>query len=317
MMNVSWKLLKKIAEEILQEAKKEVDSLIMRVFRDKENLGALDLEATEMCVRQTVHCLGATLLQKLVNSDRGDYRGPQIDDGVGAIADFVEYRTKDVTTVLGNITVNRAYYYNATNGNGMIPKDKSLDIEGTGFSPGVRRMMARVGANESFAAGRDDLQELAGITVSAKDIERVAEGIGEHIELIAENNRRNALSESVVPLAPKIQKLYIEMDGTGVPPIKRETEGRKGKAEGGIAKTREAKLGVIFTQTGLDFYCAAKNLVIEIDGDAHSGEKAYQHDIKRTVYLENLGLQVVRYSNADVITNMTTVLEDIITHLNK
>jgi len=224
----------------------------MRVFRDKENLGALDLEATEMCVRQTVHCLGATLLQKLVNSDRGDYRGPQIDDGVGAIADFVEYRTKDVTTVLGNITVNRAYYYNATNGNGMIPKDKSLDIEGTGFSPGVRRMMARVGANESFAAGRDDLQELAGITVSAKDIERVAEGIGEHIELIAENNRRNALSESVVPLAPKIQKLYIEMDGTGVPATKRETEGRKGKAEGGIAKTREAKLGVIFTQTGLD-----------------------------------------------------------------
>ena len=67
----------------------------------------------------------------------------------------------------------------------------------------------------------------------------------------------------------------------------------------------------------VDFYCAAKNLVIEIDGDAHSGEKAYQHDIKRTVYLENLGLQVVRYSNADVITNMTTVLEDIITHLNK
>jgi hypothetical protein len=42
------------------------------------------------------------------------------------------------------------------------------------------------------------------------------------------------------------------MDGTGVPVVKKETAGRKGKSKYGEAKTRETKLGCVFTQTGLD-----------------------------------------------------------------
>ena len=45
--------------------------------------------------------------------------------------------------------------------------------------------------------------------------------------------------------------LYIEMDGTGVPVTGAETAGRKGKA-GGPARTREVKLGCVFTQTSCD-----------------------------------------------------------------
>jgi hypothetical protein len=45
-------------------------------------------------------------------------------------------------------------------------------------------------------------------------------------------------------------KFYIAYDGTGVPVVPRETEGRKGKQ--GPSKTREAKLGCIFTQTRVD-----------------------------------------------------------------
>lgn len=46
--------------------------------------------------------------------------------------------------------------------------------------------------------------------------------------------------------------LYIECDGTGVPVTKKETAGRKGKQLDGSAKTREAKLGCVFTQIGTD-----------------------------------------------------------------
>jgi len=41
------------------------------------------------------------------------------------------------------------------------------------------------------------------------------------------------------------------MDGSGVPMVKKETVGRQGKQEG-QAKTREAKLGCVFTQTSVD-----------------------------------------------------------------
>jgi len=68
------------------------------------------------------------------------------------------------------------------------------------------------------------------------------------------NNRRLAAPNNwncprCAPVAPVF---YIEMDGTGAPVVKSETEGRAGKVEGPPARTREAKLGCVFTQTTTD-----------------------------------------------------------------
>lgn len=110
--------------------------------------------------------------------------------------------------------------------------------------------MGRVGGKESFQAGHQDLEELAGVRVTAKQVERVAEGIGVEVEAMLVEERKNlvAVSAQVVPLKV-VPKLYLAYDGTGVPVVRRETEGRRGKQEGGQAKSREAKLGCVFTQT--------------------------------------------------------------------
>ena len=55
-----------------------------------------------------------------------------------------------------------------------------------------------------------------------------------------------------LPLSPLPDKLYAEIDGTGVPMTSRETAGRDGKGEDGRARTREVKLAVFFTQDKLD-----------------------------------------------------------------
>ena len=55
-----------------------------------------------------------------------------------------------------------------------------------------------------------------------------------------------------VVLGKPIPVLYIEMDGTGVPVVKKETVGRQGKTDGRPAHTREVKLGCVFTQTSYD-----------------------------------------------------------------
>ena len=57
-----------------------------------------------------------------------------------------------------------------------------------------------------------------------------------------------------LPLAADepIPILYIEMDGTGIPVVKKETARRAGKRKGEAAHTREAKLGCVFTQTRWD-----------------------------------------------------------------
>ena len=146
------------------EAEKEIKRLIERFFQGTY----LDLEATEVSIRHSMHKIGGIFLEKVVNADRGDYRGVKISCPRGHEALFREYRKKKVTTVLSEITIKRAYYYCESCGEGFIPKDRDLDIENTSFSPGIRRMIARVGAKESFDEGRQDLEELAGVRVTTK-----------------------------------------------------------------------------------------------------------------------------------------------------
>jgi len=200
-----------------------------------------------MAIRDSMHQIGSHLLEKVINADQGGYGGPKLECGPGEPARFLGYRDKEVVTVVGPVKVRRAYYYCAESQQGWIPKDEALDIVGTHLSPGVRRMMGRVGSKESFDQGRQDLEVLAGIRVTAKQVERVAEAIGEEVEASRLQEPATILSEKVVPLKT-IPKLYIAYDGTGVPVVPRETEGRRGKNTD-QAKTREAKLGCVFTQT--------------------------------------------------------------------
>lgn len=221
------------------------------IFPGEVSGECLDLEATEMSVRSSMHRVGAVLLERLANTDTGKKDSP-VDCGSGHVAKFLDNRGKEVTTVLGKVNLRRAYYHCVVCGKGVFPKDIALDIEETGFSPGLQRMMALVGGKESFESGRGDLALLANVVVTAKDIERVSEAMGQDIEIFGERNRQVAMTDNVVPMLPKIRNFYVGMDGTGVPATDRETAGHKGKGENGLAKTREAKLGVIFTQRGLD-----------------------------------------------------------------
>jgi hypothetical protein len=213
--------------------------------------GNLDLEASEWAIRAGMHGVGAVLLAKLLNKV-GDSTGVSVRCAAGHPASFVDYRSKEITTVVGAVEFRRAYYYCEQCGEGILPQDAALDLAHTSFSPGVRRLMGRVGGKESFNEGRKDLAELAGIKVQTKAVERVAEGIGAELEVLGRRERQRAMAvQKVVPLK-SIAKLYVSFDGTGVPVIKRETAGRRGKSVTGEAHTREVKLGCVFTQTAVD-----------------------------------------------------------------
>ena len=106
----------------------EVDAIVGRVFGDVRRGGHLDLEASEMAIRSSVHRLGGSLLEKLLNADGGGYRGRSIECGHGHRAEFVDHRSKQLVTVLSRVEVGRAYYYCETCREGCAPKDADLDI---------------------------------------------------------------------------------------------------------------------------------------------------------------------------------------------
>ncbi|NAX43181.1 MULTISPECIES: endonuclease domain-containing protein [unclassified Vibrio] len=88
------------------------------------------------------------------------------------------------------------------------------------------------------------------------------------------------------------------------------------------AKLRCQQLGTKFRrQFGIgpyivDFYAPSHRLVIEIDGDSHFSESSYIYDQARTDYLEQFGIRVLRYTNAEVRIQLDDVVEDICRYLN-
>ena len=204
-------------------------------------------------IRAGMLMLGGGMLGKLLGADPG-HRGPRVPCGQGHEAEFAAYRNKVVDTVLGPVTISRAWYHCADCGHGLAPRDAELGVAGQSMSPGLAAMTDRVAAAGPFAKAAGLLADLAGVQLTAKRVERAAEASG--TAKAAANRDRAALitARKLVPLPPSPlpDKLYAAIDGTGVPMTARETAGRPGKGEDGRARTREVKLAVFFTQDKLD-----------------------------------------------------------------
>jgi hypothetical protein len=223
------------------------------VFQNRRKTGGLDLEATEMALRSALHRAGAAALSQLLQFPAPSEEQRTVACPCGQPAHYHQLRTKPVLTAVGPVQVSRPYYWCPTCRAGQFPADVELDIENTEFSPGVRRMQAMVGQDAPFDRGREQMKVLAGLEVTAKSVERTAEAIGADIAQREQGEMQKALQLDLPALLGEpIPILYVQMDGTGVPVVKKETVGRQGKTEGQPAHTREVKLGCVFTQTTWD-----------------------------------------------------------------
>ena len=221
----------------------EVKRFVTNAFCDHKRSGQFDLESLEHAARETAHKIGAEMLEKILIHEDGSSMESKCACG-GAFSNQ-KNRSKTIHTILGTVRVCRAIQQCNRCKQWRIPYDIMLDVQNSMYSPGMQRIMAQCGAAVSFGKSRDLIKELAGQFVTDKDVDRIAERIGTDIQL-------NGNSFSNAPEKESPSTLYIATDGTGVPVIKKETTGRIGKASDGIAKTREAKLGAIFTQSRAD-----------------------------------------------------------------
>ena len=149
-------------------------------------------------------------------------------------------------TVLGEITLIRAYYHCETCNSGFFPRDRALGMDEMSLSPALTRMIGLAGAMVSFEEAALLLEQLAGVRGNAKQIERTAEALGREI---ADDEREHVESFCGGDLAPT---LYLGVDGTGVPVRRNELVDRRGKQPDGSAKTREVKLCTVWSAEGRD-----------------------------------------------------------------
>lgn len=209
-----------------------------------QSLADLDLEALEMAARRQALRLAARALEQQLNGDTGDHGGPQLPCPCGGSARYHGRHSKTFESVLGPLHLQRAYYHCEQCQSGFCPRDQALGLASFSLTPGVLRMTASAAALLSFQESSGLLQELAGVEVSVKQVERAAETLGAEIA-VDERQHVERMGEG----APT---MYLGMDGTGVPMRAEEVAGRAGKQADGSAKTREAKLVTLWTAESRD-----------------------------------------------------------------
>ena len=254
------------------------------IFNSRRRTGRLDLEAIEMAARSALHQAGAAALTELLRFAAPPADQRSLPCSCGHRAHYQEPRSKQVLTAVGEVKVSRPYYLCPHCHRGQFPADIELDIENTEFSPGVRRMQALVGQEAPFDHGRRQMKLLADLEVTTKAVERTAEAIGENIAAREQEQIQRAVQLDLpIVVGEPIPILYVQMDGTGVPVVKKETLGRQGKTDGQPAHTREVKLGCVFTQTTWD----QKGFPIrDPDSTTYTGAIETAEEFGKRIYLE-------------------------------
>ena len=253
------------------------------IFTARHKTGALDLEAVEMALRAALQQAGAAGLSQLLRQESP--AEPYLPCSCGGQARYKGMRTKPLLTVLGRAEMQRAYYWCSRCQQGQFSADTALDVVNTELSPGVRRMLTLVGSEcSSFERGREQMKLLAGLEVTTKAVERTTESIGADIAQREQGTIQQALQRELpIAVGQAIPVMYVQMDGTGVPMVSKELEGRTGKGSNGRAHTREVKLGCVFTQTTVD---AEGWPVRDEDSTTYTGAIETAEEFSRRLYTE-------------------------------
>jgi len=142
-------------------------------------------------------------------------------------------------SALGTITLRRDYYH-PPGPEGGLPFDRVLGLVGN-CTPGAARMLARTAAQLPYLESAQQLRELAGLEVDPSQIQRLVQLLGPPAQ--------ERLLQLPGPPCKAVPQFYLSVDGTGVPMVRAELQGRQGRGPDGKARTREVKLAAMFTQT--------------------------------------------------------------------
>jgi len=155
--------------------------------------------------------------------------------------------TLGVQGIFGSFPLSRDYYYHSGKEQGHYPADDALGLE-VSYTPTLTKLLCLEGADQStYLQAERHLEQTGGISVSARQIQRVVQRVGTAAQQWQERSAEPAQCErSAAPI------LYVSADGTGVPMVPEELAGRKGKQADGKAKTRQVYLGCVFTQHRVD-----------------------------------------------------------------
>ena len=111
----------------------------------------------------------------------------------------------------------------------------------------------------------------------------------------------------IIPYDPRLKKLARRLRSNMTPAEKRLWKRLRRKQIRGQSFYRQRPIGCYI----VDFYCADLLLAVEVDGRSHTGKEKLRADLERQDRLESLGLQVIRFSDQEVMRDIGNVVRGI------
>jgi hypothetical protein len=137
-----------------------------------------DLALAETVVRDQVLKIGAQVLERHLSHYRLGYEGSSGPCPYGGRQRFVEYRPKTLATLVGTVTLKRAYYRCGACGASCLPYDEQIGLGRGQESVGSAKTACLLGAHDPSALDSKLLYELTGQRLSQGTIGRLTHRVG-------------------------------------------------------------------------------------------------------------------------------------------
>jgi hypothetical protein len=248
---------------LMQEAEAEVTQLLQQV----QDLEVGDLKGVEQQVLRRMFALGRSLLERLMQAQPETAAAPARREGAcGHEQRLVGLRSKQVLTLLGPITIKRAYYQclhpeQEPEGarpctHGEAPADALWGVEQRRSSAGVQQAVSYLGASLTLEETAAAFSRLFPLQMSARQALALMQPVGEALASVEQEQvqalwqeaaQKHTMPTSVLsPSQEEVCRLYIELDGVmarlrrGSVPMEQDEQQRPGDVY------REIKVGAVF-----------------------------------------------------------------------
>ena len=252
-----------------RERYQEVERTLVKLVEEIESIEDGNLKELEQKIYQGVLELGRKLFQCRINHSEKKAAGKQVGE-CGHEQHLVDYRTKQILTMMGKVEFKRAYYQCQREGEqkgekdeqkqhcpGRAPADQIWGIDQRRTTPGVQEAVGYLCARLTFEEAAETFSRFLPLKMSARQAQNLMEPVGKALADEEEKvlkalfeqaaHKHTSVHEQQEHLALKsVERLYIETDGImerlrrGTVEMEEKEKTRKGDVY------REMKVGVIF-----------------------------------------------------------------------
>lgn len=174
------------------------------------------VEEIEAAAVEAGRALAAGVAEEgLVTSARSSYEGPSRPCVCGRKAKFMNYRSRTLVSVVGEVRVERPYHYCKHCRTGQLPWDAANGLSERCYTPGVKAMVSQAAARMSYQDTVEFLAELTPVRIEESAAQWIVAEVGGRVREAQAAEAAHYLSGlAVLPAGPPVERLYVTMDGS-------------------------------------------------------------------------------------------------------